>query len=190
MALDGQTAIRLAARGEARVFAANGSLTPAAREDFAAAVAQDAMEPRAQYYLGLADIEDGHSDKAIARWQKLIDKAPADAPWRASIEAELTALKNPAAKAPGPSADQAAAAANMTPEDRQQMINGMVEGLAARLEEDPSDLGGWLRLIRAYGVLGRADDAAKAVASAQAAFADDAKALAEIAAAAEAQAPQ
>jgi cytochrome c-type biogenesis protein CcmH len=30
----------------------------------------------------------------------------------------------------------------------------MVEGLAARLEDDPGDLDGWLRLGRSYGVLG------------------------------------
>jgi cytochrome c-type biogenesis protein CcmH len=55
-----------------------------------------------------------------------------------------------------------AAAANMSPEDRQQMIRGMVEGLAARLKAKPDDVEGWLRLARAYGVLGepvRARDA-------------------------------
>jgi cytochrome c-type biogenesis protein CcmH len=175
IALGGETASRLAARGEALVFAANGSLTPAARDDFAAAVKLEAEEPRAQYYLGLADIEDGKRDAAIARWTRLLKDAPDDAPWRRSIETELANLKGP-----GPTAEQAGAAADMTPEARQQMINGMVAGLAARLEKDPDDLGGWLRLIRAYGVLGRTEDAAKAVASARIAFAGDDAALSEI----------
>ena len=44
-------------------------------------------------------------------------------------------------------------------EDERAMIEGMVSGLAARLEENPDDPDGWLRLARAYGVMGRWDDA-------------------------------
>jgi cytochrome c-type biogenesis protein CcmH len=42
------------------------------------------------------------------------------------------------------------------------MIEGMVNGLAARLKRQPDDADGWIRLIRSYVVLGRADEAAKA----------------------------
>ncbi|MSP51021.1 MAG: c-type cytochrome biogenesis protein CcmI [Alphaproteobacteria bacterium] len=62
----------------------------------------------------------------------------------------------------GPSAADIAAAQKMAPEDRQQMIRDMVEGLAVRLEENPNDAEGWQRLARAYGVLGykaKANDA-------------------------------
>lgn len=185
MALGGETAARLAARGEAEVFAADGSLTPAARQDFAQAVSLEPSEPRAQYYLGLADIEDGHKEKAIARWKKLLADAPKDAPWRGSIEGELAALENP-----GPSAADAQAAADMTPEDRQQMIESMVGRLADRLEQKPDDLSGWLRLIRAYGVLGKPDAAASALTKARATFASDPSALKALDAAAKAPLPQ
>lgn len=185
MALGGETAARLAARGEAEVFAADGSLTPAARQDFAQAVSLEPSEPRAQYYLGLADIEDGHKEKAIARWKKLLADAPKDAPWRGSIEGELAALENP-----GPSAADAQAAGNMTPEDRQQMIESMVGRLADRLEQKPDDLSGWLRLIRAYGVLGKPDAAASALTKARATFASDPSALKALDAAAKAPLPQ
>lgn len=43
----------------------------------------------------------------------------------------------------------------MTPEAQAQMIEGMVAGLAARLEADPSDAEGWVNLIRARVVLGQ-----------------------------------
>ncbi len=176
--LGGETASRLAARGEAEVLAANGGVPAAARDDFAKAVALDAQEPRAQFYLGVAEIEDGHKDKAATRWRALLAAAPKDAPWRGSIEAELAALtKMPA---PGPTAEQAGAAANMTPEARQQMIGGMVSGLAARLEQNPNDLDGWLRLVRAYGVLGKQDEAKAALTRARTAFAADKTALAEL----------
>ncbi|PJK31023.1 c-type cytochrome biogenesis protein CcmI [Minwuia thermotolerans] len=61
------------------------------------------------------------------------------------------------AAAPGPSAEDIQAAQEMSADDRQAMIRGMVEGLAARLEENPDDYDGWMRLARARGVLGETD---------------------------------
>ncbi len=182
IALGGESAARLAARGEARVFAAGG-LSPEAREDFRKAAALDTHEPRAQYYLGAAEVEDDKKDAATARWKALLASAPKDAPWRASLEAELAQLENPAASnanAPGPNASQVGAAASMSPEDRQKMIEGMVGGLAARLEKSPNDIDGWLRLIRAYGVLGKKPDAQAALAKARQTFATDKLALARL----------
>ncbi len=68
----------------------------------------------------------------------------------------------PAAQ-PGPSREQMEAAQDMTAEDRDAMIRGMVARLADRLKENPDDLAGWTRLERAYRVLG---DTAKADAAA------------------------
>ena len=64
---------------------------------------------------------------------------------------------------PGPSREQMEAAQEMTPEERDAMIRGMVQRLADRLKENPDDLAGWQRLERAYRVLG---DTAKADAAA------------------------
>ncbi|KAB7741574.1 c-type cytochrome biogenesis protein CcmI [Parvibaculum sedimenti] len=187
IALGGESAARLAARGEARVFAAGG-LAPEAREDFRKAAALDPHEPRAQYYLGVAEVEDGKKDAAIARWKALLASAPGNASWRPSLEAELARLENPNApranatmsNAPGPNAAQLGAAANMSPEDRQKMIEGMVGGLAARLEKSPDDIEGWLRLIRAYGVLGKKPEAQAALAQARRTFTSDKAALARL----------
>ncbi|MGB5949727.1 MAG: c-type cytochrome biogenesis protein CcmI [Parvibaculum sp.] len=186
IALGGENAGRLAARGEAAVLEAGGVVVPAARQDFARAEALDPREPRTQYYLGLAEIEDGKKDVAIKRWKALLASAPADASWRRSVEAELAALENPGLEnpglaGPGPSAEQVGAAAQMSPEARQEMIEGMVSNLAARLEGAPNDLPGWLRLIRAYGVLGKRADADAALVRARKTFAADASALASLA---------
>ena len=54
----------------------------------------------------------------------------------------------------------------MTPEDRSAMIQSMVDRLASRLRQEPDDLDGWLRLARAYGVLGDAEQAKNAHANA------------------------
>ncbi len=60
------------------------------------------------------------------------------------------------------------------------MIGGMVAKLAARLDENPDDLEGWLRLVRAYGVLGQRKEAEAALGRGRAAFADDKPALARL----------
>jgi cytochrome c-type biogenesis protein CcmH len=63
---------------------------------------------------------------------------------------------------PGPSADDVAAAGDMTEEDRAAFIRSMVERLASRLEDEPDDLEGWMRLANAYTVLGERDNAVSA----------------------------
>lgn len=75
--------------------------------------------------------------------------------------------------APGPSADDVAAAQDMNNEDRSAMIQSMVERLASRLEEEPDDLDGWIRLARAYGVLGKTEEAKNAQANAARLAPDD-----------------
>ena len=166
ISLGGATAERLAARGEAQIYAADGTVTPGAKQDFLAAEKLDPLEPRAQYYLGLADIVDGHKEKAATRWQTMLDKAPKDAGWRPSIEAELKNLT-----APGPSQAQVEAAGDMSRDEQTQMIRGMVAGLAEKLKDNPNNLEGGLRLIRAKTA---------AVTKARQTFAADPAALAQI----------
>jgi cytochrome c-type biogenesis protein CcmH len=62
------------------------------------------------------------------------------------------------------------------------MIAGMVDGLAQRLERDGGDLAGWQRLVHAYVVLDRKDDARAALAKARAQFSTDPEALSKLAA--------
>ena len=57
----------------------------------------------------------------------------------------------------------------MSPEQRSQMIRGMVASLAAKLEANPDDAEGWRRLARAYQVLGEDEKAKDASAKAEAA---------------------
>lgn len=79
------------------------------------------------------------------------------------------APRPPATAESGLSAEDMQAAAEMTPEERQEMIRAMVEGLAERLKDEPDDAAGWRRLARAYQVLGEIEKAADAIAAAEAA---------------------
>lgn len=76
-------------------------------------------------------------------------------------------------KQSGPTAQDIASAQAMTPAEREQFINQMVAQLAQRLEQQPDDMAGWVRLVRAYSVLGRKDDALAALNRAKQTFPDD-----------------
>jgi cytochrome c-type biogenesis protein CcmH len=171
----GENAARQGDLGEALVSATNGIVTAEAKNAFDRALALDARDPRAKFYAGLAAEQDGKNAEAAAIWRDLLAKAPADAPWAAVVRQSLARLENPAAEtsAPGPSTADVAAAANMSPEARVQMVRGMVERLAQRLAHDGSDLDGWVRLVRAYLVLGEHQRALDAAADARRALAGD-----------------
>ncbi|MBK1670316.1 c-type cytochrome biogenesis protein CcmI [Rhodovibrio sodomensis] len=89
--------------------------------------------------------------------------------------------------APAPSREQVEAAQDMSAEDRQQMIRGMVDRLASRLEQNPKDAQGWQRLIRSYGVLGEGEKATQALADGLAAFEGNAAVRQQLKAAAQRQ---
>jgi len=57
--------------------------------------------------------------------------------------------------------------------DRSAMIRGMVDRLATRLKQNGDDVDGWLRLVRAYMVMGEADKAKGASTEAREAVARD-----------------
>jgi cytochrome c-type biogenesis protein CcmH len=191
----GPSAKRLSGQGQALVLANNGVVTEDAKSALTQAIALDPtlIEPR--ILIAIAKEQDGDFASAIADWRALIDKAPADAPWRqmveqriASDEAHLAGKPLPGTPAPaeappvagGPSTSDVAAAQNMSPADRQAMIETMVQRLAARLDQDGSDLGGWLKLVKAYSVLDRKDDALKALARAKSQFIGNAQALQQL----------
>jgi cytochrome c-type biogenesis protein CcmH len=73
-----------------------------------------------------------------------------------------------------------AAASGMDANDREAMIRGMVERLANRLKQNGDDVEGWLRLVRAYLVMGDREKAKGALADARQAVANDAARLREL----------
>ena len=108
----------------------------------------------------------------------MLAKAPPDAPWRAPVQAALARVGG--SSAPALSDDAVAAAKEMSGTDRDAMIHGMVERLAARLKQNGDDIDGWLRLVRAYMVIGDRDKARGALAEARQAVANDAERLRQL----------
>lgn len=164
LARNGESAQRRSDLGEALAAAAGGVVTADAKSEFDRALALDPREVKARYFLGLAAMQDGRRDAAVETWRALLADAPADAPWRGAVQAALaTAIGGSA----GPSSDDIAAAEKLAPGERNAMVRGMVESLAVKLKADGSDPQGWLRLVRAYMVLGDEARAKQAVAEAR-----------------------
>jgi cytochrome c-type biogenesis protein CcmH len=171
LALNGQSATRDSDLGEGLVAAANGVVTDEAKKLFVHAVALDAKDSKARYFLGLADEQDGNREAAAEKWRALLKDGPPNAPWTGFVRqalARVTGQPVPASPMePGPTAAQVAASADMPAAQREQMVRGLVTKLADRLHADGNDVDGWLRLVRAYVVLGDQQKAKSAVADAR-----------------------
>ena len=163
---------------EALSRAADGQVTVPARDLIDTVLATDPNEPRALFLSGLAAFQDGDYQAAVTRWQRLLSISTADAPWLPIVLANIAQAAEAGGIAlppvNGPDADSIAAAADMTAKDRQAMILSMVESLRDRLDETPDDTEGWLRLARAYDVLGDRAAAFTALARATESAPDDA----------------
>ena len=133
---------------------------------------------KANYFLGLAAEQDGRSAEAASIWRTMLAKAPPDAPWRPLLQAALARVGG--SGAPALSDGAVAAAKEMNGTDRDAMIRGMVERLAARLKQNGGDVDGWLRLVRAYMVMGDRDKARGALTEARQAVANDAERLRQL----------
>jgi cytochrome c-type biogenesis protein CcmH len=175
---NGDSAERRADMGEVMVASAGGVVTAEAKAEFERALALDAQDPKASYFLGLSAEQDGRGHDAAAIWQAMLDHAPADAPWRPLVAAALSRVNGP--KAPALSDQTMAAAKDMSEGDRSAMIRGMVERLASRLKDNGDDVEGWLKLVRAYSVMGDHEKAKGAVADARQAVANDAERLRQL----------
>jgi cytochrome c-type biogenesis protein CcmH len=195
----GESPKRLSGYGQALVLANDGVVSEDARRALERAIALDPnlFEPR--LVLIIAKEQDGQYAAAADGWRALLATAPPDAPWRKLVEQRLAddearlagkpvggkpvggkPEETPGAGPSGPSPDDVAAAQKMNPADRQAMIETMVQRLADRLTQNGDDLAGWLKLVRAYTVLDRRDEAVKALELAKTQFSGNAEALQQL----------
>jgi cytochrome c-type biogenesis protein CcmH len=159
----------LSSYGEALAQSSNG-VTKEAEDVFREVLNEDPSDIMARYYVGLAQSTRGDREGALQMWEGVLADAPPDADWRGALVDQVALL-------------------------RAQLINGgggggapnpaaMVAQLATRLDANPNDLEGWLRLIRAYSVLGDREKAEAALTRARTVFANQAQAEAALAQAA------
>jgi len=174
---------------ETLTHAAGGIVVPEAVRQFETIRAVQPDNPRARFFLAIARLQKGDAQGAIDDWMALLADATPGASWVPGVQNQIRATAQqygievpdlaalpaappptvagaPVSQAPGPTSADIAAVREMPAADQMAMIRSMVDRLAERLTSEPQDVEGWLRLIRAYGVLGEQDAARDALAQA------------------------
>ena len=181
----GASATREAGLGEAIAAAAGGRITEDAQAAFRRALELEPQHPKSQFFLATALAQAGRLDDAATAWNAMRKTLPAGSPWLEVIDQAMAeANSQVAGDAPpapsGPSADEMEAASQMSPQDRNAMIETMVARLDERLKENPQDAEGWQRLVRSYQVLGKPDQARDALARGVAALGESSEQAAQL----------
>jgi cytochrome c-type biogenesis protein CcmH len=167
----------------AAIVAEGGRVAADAQSALRGVLATEPGDPTARFFLALAKAQNQDLEGALTDWLTLERQLPSSAPLRSllaeNIDKAARQLGKDPAKLPGrttgrtagagtagPNEEDMAAAAQMSPEERQAFIESMVARLAARMKQNPDDLEGWIRLANAYGVLDKRDEARAAWAEA------------------------
>jgi len=168
------------------VLAAGGYVSPEAEQMLERTLAMDPSDGAARYYYGLMMSQTGRPDTTLRLWDQLLREGPADAPWIAPIDAQMPDIAMRAGvdyarptigTGRGPTQDQIDAAADMSPAERMEMIQGMVAGLSDRLATEGGPVEDWAQLISALGVLGDRDQARAVFDNAMEVFGSDPTAI-------------
>jgi len=185
----GESPKRLAGFARATILAHDGIVVESAQRAYEKMLALDPKVIEPQAWLAIAKEQEGDLAAAESAYRSLLSKVSAEGPWRTILEQRLKNIAAQDGSMPAPAAagnapkiepDEMAKFRGMSPQERQKVIGQMVEGLAARLKTNGKDLKGWMRLVRAYSVLGRTGEASSALVDARRNFAGDEKSLVQL----------
>lgn len=165
---------------EVKLLQSGGVLNPDVRALFQRALKADPADPAARYYLAKAKMVDGQVPAGLAEWRSLLMEIPANDPRRSVLADEIDRVQ-----ATGQMVSATAPPTADTASRTNDAIQGMVEGLAERLAAQPQDPDGWVRLVRAYAVLGEIDKRDAALQRARSLFAGRANVVTALAQAAQ-----
>lgn len=172
-----------------QILAAAGYVSPEAERALSRALQLDPTNGTARYYSGLMFAQSGRPDLAFRLWRPLLEEGPPEAPWIEPVRQQIELVAADAGvnftlpeaiALPGPDAGAVAAAGEMSAEERDEMVRGMVGRLADRLATEGGTPAEWARLISALGVLGDKAQASEIWDEAQVVFASDSSAIATV----------
>lgn len=188
--LNGESPRRLAQYAEAILGATNGLVNDNVKSAYERLLKLRPDYYPAKFWLAVRHEQEGNRGKAAEAYSKLLGDTKLPGQMRPMIRQRLaevsvgqapaakpdtTAPKTPessnAGRAPELSKEARESMATLTPQQQQQRIRQMVDGLAERLRSDGGELGEWQRVIRSYIVLGDQAKAAEALKDARAALA-------------------
>ncbi|MEL1249110.1 tetratricopeptide repeat protein [Aurantiacibacter gilvus] len=193
---DPDSAVLWSSLGEAQVMASEDEPLPGpALEAFRRALSLDQSDPRARYFLAVEKDLDGNHEGAISDWLALLADTPPGAPWEMNVISTIRQVgaineidvedriasaastrdllpSNALPATRGPTEQQMAAAASLSPDQQQSMAQGMVQQLATRIEAEGGSVDEWIMLMRSYQNMGRLGEARRTMERALAAHPD------------------
>jgi cytochrome c-type biogenesis protein CcmH len=161
--------------GQALVGEGGGEADADAQDAFRHLLSLDPGNANARYFLARARIAGGDVAGGLADWRALQAALPPSDPRSTALARDIAQV----------SSTGHLPAEISQPDDSvgQPQIQAMVDGLAARLQANPDDPAGWVRLVRAYTVLGETDRRDAALAAARRRYAGRPDILAQLGAA-------
>lgn len=138
---------------------AEGYVSPEAEAQLRETLRRDIANEIARYLVGEMFLQGGRFDQTFRFWRPLVEDGNPEAPWIASARERIEVVAQLAGERYQLPNAAAAAVAELPPEDRQAMIEGMVAQLADRLATEGGDVEEWNRLIRSLAVLERLGEA-------------------------------
>jgi cytochrome c-type biogenesis protein CcmH len=165
------------------VFGTRGYVSPEVEAITVSLLQANPDNTAAQYYAGLLYAQNDRPDRAFGIWRRVVEDGDQD-----TLHWDLAAsqIENVAAQLGidyalpdqrGPTAEDLAAAQDMTDQDRNAMIQGMVGQLADRLATEGGPPQDWARLISSLAVLGENETALTVFSEAEASFGGDVQAV-------------
>ena len=151
-----------ASMAEAMVLSAEGYVSPEAERALGEALSRNPNLQVARFYAGVSLAQNNMILQAIDVWEKLQAETDADTPWRPWLDnmlARAQEMRDRGLAQAGPTQEQIAAAEDLSPEERDAVVNSMVQGLEERLLTEGGTAQKWNQLINSYMFLGRRDDA-------------------------------
>lgn len=176
------------------VIAAGGYVSPETQQVLDRVLERAPTNGVARFYSGILMAQTGRPDLGFRIWDDLLRNSREGDPWVGPIQQEIMDLAFRAGVSEytppspsggvGPSPEDVANAADMTPEERAEMVRGMVNRLSERLAEEGGPPQDWGRLITALVVIGESEQASAIWTEAQTIFAQKPDMLAIVAKAA------
>jgi len=156
---------------ESLIMLSNGRVGPAALLVLNKAQKMQPRNPGVRHYLAMAHYQAGRVEQALADWKALEAESKPGVPWlrqlRAWIRRAESDLGIETAKSsdvvPEISAADRKAIQDMSGEDQLAMIKSMVGRLQGKMDQNPDNIEGWVRLAKAYMVLGQKEDAIRSL---------------------------
>jgi cytochrome c-type biogenesis protein CcmH len=165
------------------VIGTQGYVSPEVEAITVSLLQADPDNTAAQYYAGLLYAQTDRPDRAFGFWRRVVEDGDQDTLYWDFAAGQI---ENVAAQLGidyalpdqrGPTADDLAAAQDMTDQDRNAMIQGMVGQLADRLATEGGPPQDWARLISSLAVLGENETALNVLSEAEASFGGDVQAV-------------